>query len=179
MLDLVRLQEQLERATGDSADVATGVLLLAPLPLVGLVALLVGGIANIQQRARYLVVLERELRGYVSPPGSGVAVPAGYHRAERAFMRSDGWPRLRTFANFAMGGLVHGSVFVVEIGLILYAVGLTDGATRIAGYLVYGLLVCIELGALLVALRPARGDESISETPDRGAPPIVPAAKGE
>lgn len=177
---------------GDSKHLTPLLLLAAPLPLVALIAFLVLGIGNIQQRAKYLVALEEELEHQLSMPDpSGehrfrVTVPNGFRRSEYVFSPSprpshpppDGGagPVPRAVASYALGFLTHGVMFLVEIGLAAYVIRLLSGWYRVAGIALYAMCLCIQLLGVYVALRPGAWEARAEGTPTDGDGPEASTA---
>jgi hypothetical protein len=139
-------------------------LLAAPLPLIALISLLIAGIGNVQQRARYLIALEEELEPYLTPPGRNrLVVPDGFRRPEQVLLRPTIFPnfagtppgagRFRSWTVAFVGAIPHTVMLLAECGLIYYAVHLTHGWRSVAGYLIYGVLAAAQGLSLIYALR--------------------------
>lgn len=186
---------------GDSKHLTPLLLLAAPLPLVALIAFLVLGIGNIQQRAKYLVALEKELEPHLSladPTGTHqfrLTVPNGFRRSEYVFSPSprpsdpptDGGagPVPRAIASYALGFLTHGVMFVVQIGLAAYVLHLLGGSYRVLGVALYATCLGVQLLGVYVALRPGTWeapaetmltDSDEAEGPTCGVASSAPAA---
>lgn len=181
-----------------SAETTESLLVLAaPLPLVALIAFLVIGIANVQQRAKYLVLLEQELERYLSLPSTAgdrrfeLTVPNGFRRSELVFAprpaQSRGYvvggapPLLRAIMSHALGALTHGVMYLVEIGLIVYAVDRAGLEHRTLAISFYGVCVAIQVAGLVIALRPGLWErpagvaaDSAGSAGDGSGPATVP-----
>src|SRR5690348_12023067 len=80
----------LNQGSTGGGEVDPLLIMAAPLPLVALISLLILGIGNIQQRAKYLVDLEIQLEPYLSDATENdrryaLAVPFGFRRSEYVF----------------------------------------------------------------------------------------------
>jgi hypothetical protein len=149
----------------------------APLPLVAAISFLVLNMANVQQRANYLVALERELEPYfLKPPPAYPAVrgreerpiraPSGFRRSEEVFghgasslmdLRWRGSAGRRALAFGAMSALTYGVVLLVELGLIVYAVQLVRGWYVVVGAAFYGICALLQAVGGRYALSPPPG----------------------
>lgn len=161
----------LNNASSNGAHIDSLLVLAAPLPLIALISLLVLGIGNIQQRARYLVRLEAQLEPRLSIESSdadykyALTVPNGFRRSEYVFS-----PRLkdperpppdggassgmRFIGSIALGLLTHGAMLLTEVGLVAYSVHLADGWHDVLAGSVYGLCIALQAVGWSVALRP-------------------------
>lgn len=167
---------------GNAGNSEPLLVLAAPLPLVALIAFLVIGIANVQQRAKYLVLLEQELERYLSLPSTAgdqcfeLTVPNGFRRSELALAPSPAQsrdyivggapPLLRAVMSYALGALTHGVMYLVEVGLIVYAVHLAGAEYRTLAISFYGVCVSIQVGGLIVALRPGSWERLADQAKD-------------
>ncbi len=157
----------LNKGSVGEGGVATVLIMAAPLPLVALISLLILGVGNIQQRAKYLIALERELEPYMSladeKGGWLLTVPNGFRRSEYVFAppgaatpesSTGASKRLRSVASILMGVLTHGAMLAVEAGLVIYSATLVSGWQVVAVAVFYGLSIAAQVLGWIVALRP-------------------------
>ncbi len=166
----------LAKGSSGGAHIDPILIMAAPLPLVALIPLLILGIGNIQQRAKYLVSLEAELEPYMSAiaHGSGrlyvLTVPNGFRRSEYVFARPGrSWipdpeagasKRARWIGSILMGAFTHGSMLLAELGLIYYAMSLLGGWHLLVAAVFYICSVLSQFVDWSVALRPGPWERS-------------------